>query len=44
MKLTDWAILAAVAGYCLYLLLRRKSSGCCGDCSRCSGCRQEKVE
>ncbi|MBE6947020.1 MAG: FeoB-associated Cys-rich membrane protein [Ruminococcaceae bacterium] len=40
MALMDWVLLSAIAGYALFVLLRKKKKGCCGDCSQCSGCHQ----
>ena len=38
---TEHLLLALIGGYCVYLLLRRKKKdGCCGDCSRCGGCKK----
>ncbi|MDD5864723.1 MAG: FeoB-associated Cys-rich membrane protein [Firmicutes bacterium] len=41
MSWIDYALLALIVGYCLYLLLRKKKKGsCCGDCSQCRGCKK----
>lgn len=43
MSWIDWLLVLLIAGYCLWLLLRRKKKGgCCVDCSACSGCCKEK--
>lgn len=38
MKLTDYLLLGLVAGYCLWLLLRRRKKTCTGCCAGCRGC------
>lgn len=41
----DWCILAAVAGYLIYLLFfRKKKGGCCGDCSACGHACQNRED
>ena len=41
MSWLDYLLLALIGGYCADLLLRRKKKdGCCGDCSRCGGCKK----
>lgn len=40
----DWILAALIGGYACYVLLSKKKSGCCGDCSKCSSCCQSKKE
>ncbi|MBQ3528878.1 MAG: FeoB-associated Cys-rich membrane protein [Oscillospiraceae bacterium] len=42
MKWYDLLILALVAGYCLYVLLRKNKPGCGGNCEHCNGCAGKK--
>ena len=45
MNAWDWMLLAAVlvgAGFVLAHLLKRKKSGCCGNCHSCGGCCERK--
>lgn len=35
MILADYVLLAAIAGYSLYLIFRKKKPTCCGDCANC---------
>lgn len=43
MGIADYLILAAVLGYCGWLVFgRKKSGGCCGDCVNCAGCRRKE--
>lgn len=39
MGLMDWILIALIAGYGLYILFSKKKKGCCGDCSKCGGCK-----
>lgn len=38
----DWALVVLILGYCAWLIFRpkKKKSGCCGNCSQCSGCHE----
>ncbi|MBE7001415.1 MAG: FeoB-associated Cys-rich membrane protein [Ruminococcaceae bacterium] len=38
MKWFEILILAAVIGYCAYIVFGKKKRGCNGNCSQCSGC------
>lgn len=40
MGLMDWILLVPVLVYSLYVIFGKKKKGCCGDCSKCSGCKQ----
>lgn len=45
MNAWDWMLLAAVlvgAGFALAHLLKRKKSGCCGNCHSCGDCCERK--
>lgn len=45
MSAWDWMLLAAVlvgAGFALAHLLKRKKSGCRGNCHSCGGCCERK--
>ena len=42
MSWADWLLLSLVAGWILFILLRRPKRSCCGNCSHCSGCRKGK--
>lgn len=36
MNVLDYLLVAVIALYCLYILLRpKKGGGCCGDCAQC---------
>ena len=41
MNWLDWGLITLIAGYSLHILLSRKKKGCCGDCSKCSGCKEK---
>ena len=48
MSWADWCLVALVAGWFCYLLLRPRKKGCCtrcngcSQCSHCGGCENEK--
>ena len=42
MAFLDYLLLALILGYAAWVVFRpkKKQSGCCGNCSRCSGCHK----
>ena len=39
MGVMDIAILVLIVAYTAYIIFGRKKKGCCGDCSKCCGCK-----
>lgn len=40
MGLMDWILIALIGAYSLHILFSKKKKGCCGDCSKCGGCKR----
>lgn len=41
MDLLDYILVAAVVGYCVWVVFFRKKKGtCCGNCAKCGGYRK----
>lgn len=40
MGIMDWILLGLIGLYAGYVLLFKKNKGCCGNCSKCSGCQK----